>query len=137
MASDDLTQRVEAAFARSREKLAAARHLLEGGFGADAVSPAYYAAFHMAEAALALEGDEPRSHEGLKSLFGLRFVKTGRLPAELASILRELRDERQNGDYSVFPAITDEEARRAVESAERFVDAMEEFLAQEGFGPSE
>ncbi len=41
MASDDLTQRVEAAIARSREKLAAARHLLEGGFGADAVSPVY------------------------------------------------------------------------------------------------
>lgn len=137
MASDELTERVEAAIERAREKLAAARHLLEGGFGADAVPPAYYAVFHMAEAALAVEGDEPRSHEGLKSLFGLRFVKTGRLPVELASILRELKDERENGDYSVFPAITDEEARRAVESAERFVDALEEFLARQGFSAPE
>jgi uncharacterized protein (UPF0332 family) len=82
---------------------------------------------------LATEGDEPRSHEGLKSLFGLRFVKTGRLPGELASILRELKDERQNGDYSIFPAISDQEARRAVESATRFVDEVEEFLRREGF----
>lgn len=133
MASDELAERVSAAVVRARKKLDAARHLLQGGFGADAVSPAYYAAFHMAEAALAIEGDEPRSHEGLKSLFGLRFVKTGRLPVELASILRELKDERQNGDYSIFPAITEEEAQRAVESAQRFVGAIEEFLKEQGF----
>lgn len=39
---------------RAREKLAAARHLLDGGFGADAVPPAYFAVFQMAEAALAI-----------------------------------------------------------------------------------
>lgn len=137
MATDELAERLKASFTRAREKLAAARHLLEGGFGADAVPPAYYAAFHVAEAALAVEGDEPRSHEGLKSLFGLRFVKTGRLPAELASILRELKDERENGDYSVFPAISDEEAEQAVVSATRFVDAVEEFLQKEGFSTRE
>ena len=63
-----------------------ARHVLDAGFPADAVSPAYYAVFHAAEAALAVEGDEPRTHQGVKSLFGLRFARTGRLPAELASI---------------------------------------------------
>lgn len=133
MATDELAERLKAAFTRARAKLAAARHLLDGGFGADAVPPAYYAAFHVAEAALATEGAEPRSHEGLKSLFGLRFVKTGRLPAELASILRELKDERENGDYSIFPAISEDEAVRAVESATRFVDTVEEFLRREGF----
>lgn len=133
MASDELAERVKAAFARARQKLEVASHVLAGGYAADAVSPAYYAAFHAAEAALLVEGDEPRSHEGLKSLFGLRFVKTGRLPDELASILRELKDERQNGDYSVFPAITAAEAQRAVANAERFVDAVEAFLREQGF----
>lgn len=133
MATDELSERVKAAFTRAREKLAAARHLLEGEFGADAVPSAYYAAFHVAEAALAVEGDAPRSHEGLKALFGLRFVKTGRLPAELASILRELKDERENGDYSIYPAISQEEAELAVESAARFVDEVEKFLQDQGF----
>jgi uncharacterized protein (UPF0332 family) len=133
VAADELTERVKAAVARAREKLAAARHLLDGEFWPDAVPSAYYAAFHMAEAALAVEGDAPRSHEGLKVLFGLRFVKTGRLPAELASILRELKDERENGDYSIFPAISQEEAERAVEAATRFVDTVEDFLQAQGF----
>jgi len=133
VATDELAERIKAAFARARQKLAVARHVLAGGYPADAVSPAYYAAYHAAEAALLVEGDQPRTHEGLKSLFGLRFVKTGRLPEELASILRELKDERQNGDYSVFPAITTEEARRSVADAERFVDAVEAFLRAQGF----
>lgn len=132
MAGNELAERVGAGFARAREKLAVARHVLDVGFPADAVSPAYYAAFHAAEAVLLLEGDVPRSHEGLKSLFGLRLVKTGRLPAELASILRELKDERQNGDYSIFPAITEDEGRRAVSSAERFVDALEAYVREQG-----
>ncbi len=53
--------------------------------------------------------------------------------AELASILRELKDERENGDYSIFPAIAREEAERAVAAAPRFVDALESFLNDQGF----
>jgi uncharacterized protein (UPF0332 family) len=137
MAADELRERVKAGFARAREKLAVARRVLAAGFDADAVPPAYYAAFHAAEAALAVEGDEPRSHEALKSLFGLRFVKTGRLPPETASTLRELKDERENGDYSVFPAITRAEAERAVDLAERFVATLEGFLQAQGFATRE
>jgi uncharacterized protein (UPF0332 family) len=133
VATNELAERIKAAFARARDKLAVAKHVLAAGYPADAVSPAYYAVFHAAEAALLVEGDEPRSHEGLKSLFGLRFVKTGRLPEGLASILRELKDERENSDYSIFPAITAEEAERAVASAERFVAALEAFLHDRGF----
>ena len=133
MATDELAERIKAAFARSRDKLAVAKHVLAAGYPADAVSPAYYAVFHAAEAVLLVEGDEPRSHEGLKSLFGLRFVKTGRLPEELASILRELKDERESGDYSIFPAITAKEAERAVASAEHFVTTLAAFLQARGF----
>jgi uncharacterized protein len=137
VATDELAERIKAAFSRARDKLAVAKHVLAAGYPADAVSPAYYAVYHAAEAALLVEGDEPRSHEGLKSLFGLRFVKTGRLPAELASILRELKDERENGDYSIFPAISAEEAERAVAAAERFVAAVEAFLQAQGFATAD
>ncbi|MEK6607824.1 MAG: HEPN domain-containing protein [Myxococcota bacterium] len=131
--ADELRARVAAAFPRARDKLRAARQVLAAGLPAEAVGPAYYAAFRAAETALWIEGDEPRTHEGLKSLFGLRFVRTGRLPPNLASILRELKDERENGDYSVFPAVTEEDAKEAIASAERFVDAVEAFVRGQGF----
>ena len=82
-------------------------------------------------------GLRPGAGQGLKSLFGLRFVKTGRLPEELASILRELKDERESSDYSIFPAITTEEGEQAVAAAERFVAALEAFLHAQGFATSD
>ncbi len=71
-------ERVKAAFARAMDKLQVARKVLDAGFPAEAIPPAYYACFHVAEAALSIEGVEPRTHEGLKSAFGLHFIKTGR-----------------------------------------------------------
>jgi len=133
MAADEITERIKAGLARAHEKLAVAKHVLAAGYPADAVSPAYYAVFHAAEAVLLVEGDEPRSHEGLKTLFGRRFVKTGRRPAEMAEILRELKDERESSDYSIFPAITAEEGERAVASAARFIVTLEVFLHAQGF----
>ena len=59
--------------------------------------------------------------------------KPGGFPKSSAFILRELKDERENGDYSIFPAISAEDAERAVASAERFVAALEAFLQAQGF----
>jgi len=126
---NDLDERVRAALGRAQDKLKVAKRVLDAGFPAESVPPAYYACFHVAEAALAIEGIEPRTHEGLKSAFGLHFIKPGRLPAELGSILRELKDERENGDYSVFPAITSEDATRAIAAAEKFVEAVSTFIS--------
>ena len=130
--AEPIQERILAGLGRARDKLVVARCVLDAGFPADAVSDAYYATFHAASAALLLEGDEPRSHEGLKTMFGLRFVKSGRLPAELASILRDLKDERENGDYSVFPAITQQDAVRALADAERFVRDVTAFIEAQG-----
>lgn len=135
--ADDLHERVSAAFRRAREKLEVAEGVLAAGFAADAVPPAYYACYFAAEAALATEGDDVRTHEGLKSLFGLRFVRSGLLPARLGSILRELKDERQNSDYSVFPAITQEDATRSLGRAAEFVAALADFLAARGFATNQ
>lgn len=133
MADRELAERVKAAFARARDKLEVAQKVLDAGFPADAVSPAYYAVFHVAEAALAVEGHDPKTHSGVKNLFGLFFIKTQRLPADLGSILRERKDERENGDYSVFPAISEAEAKRGIAQAKRFVDEVESFLQGQGF----
>jgi uncharacterized protein (UPF0332 family) len=135
--ADDLHERISAAFRRAREKLAVANRVLEAGFAADAVPPAYYACYFAAEAALASEGDEVRTHEGLKSLFGLRFIRPGLLPARLGSILRELKDERQSSDYSVFPAITETDAAESLKRAHEFVAALADFLETRGFATKE
>ena len=48
------------------------------GYGDDAVSRAYYVAFHAAQAALLTEGQRGESYKGVVMLFGLLLVKTGK-----------------------------------------------------------
>jgi uncharacterized protein (UPF0332 family) len=118
---------------RARGMLAAARDTLRLGHLETAVSRAYYAVFHAAEAALRLEGEEPRTHQGVKNLFGLLLVKTGKVPRHLGRILGELKNDREEGDYSLFPTLAADDAEAAVRNAEQFVAEIAAYLAARGF----
>ncbi len=123
--------RVRNRIARSRAKLAAAERLLAAGDLDDALSRAYYAAYHAAQALLLTVGLSPRSHDGTLSLFGLHFVKSGRLPAVHARALREAREDRENGDYAEVVFFDADEARARVDCAGRFVAAAVDLLTRD------
>lgn len=89
---------------KSEDKLKAARSLLNDGFFDDAISRAYYAIFHAASAVLLSEGMTVESHSALKTVFGLRFIRSGRIDRRFGRILSRLKDERENGDYDIFSA---------------------------------
>ncbi len=76
----DETQRelVRGYLSKARVKARVARDLLARGEWDDAVSRAYYAAFHAAQAVLPTEGQRGETHRGLITLFGLLLVKTGK-----------------------------------------------------------
>ena len=57
---------VAAELSRGEKSLQAAEALLALGLFSDAVSRAYYAAFHHACALLLVEGAEPRTHAGVR-----------------------------------------------------------------------
>ena len=52
---------------RAEKALQAAKNLYEDELYEDSVSRAYYAMYHAAKAALALEGSSPKTHSGLIS----------------------------------------------------------------------
>ena len=71
--------------------------LVEQGYFAGGVSRAYYAVVSASNAALEARGVRVKSHRALLSLFGLHFIKSGLVPAELGATLSRLqaaRDER-------------------------------------------
>jgi len=116
---------------KSEEKLKAARSLLDGGFFDDAISRAYYAIFHAASAVLLSEEMTVESHSALKTVFGLRFIKTGRIDRRFGRILSRLKDDRENGDYDVFSDFNFQDAREAIEKAEEFLIEMKKFLGKQ------
>jgi hypothetical protein len=113
---------------KALRKLAVARELLSNQHFDDAVSRAYYAAFHAAQAALLTEGQQAESHKGVTTLFGLLLVKSGKVDRRCGRILASLKDNRESGDYEALSFIDAETAARAVEEADYFCSAVRQFL---------
>lgn len=113
---------------KSRQKLRSAEILLREGSHEDAVSRAYYCAFHAAQAVLLSEGLTADTHQGLVNLFGLHLVKPGRMDKRFGKFLANLKDDCENSDYEIFSAVDEEAARQAVGEAKKFLAHMEKYL---------
>ncbi|MBK1633680.1 DNA-binding protein [Thiohalocapsa halophila] len=113
--------------------LASARLLLEAADTDGACNRAYYAMFDAARAALASETspEAARTHNGLIAAFGLRLVKTGRLPKELGRMLNRAEEVRLLADYT-GGVVERQDASELLSQAETFVGAVRGYL--EGTG---
>ncbi len=119
-----MTDAQHALIQRARRRLEAARYLHEGGFVDDAVSRAYYAMAHAAESALLEHEVTPKTHKGLQTQFGKRFVKPGVFPPEMGRNLRRIFDLRQMADYSGTD-LSAESVQNVISRAIAFVDTVE------------
>ena len=117
-------RRVEKELVRAQKALRAARLLLEQGLHEDAVSRAYYAVLHAAKAALITVGEQPKSHDGVRVLFGLRLVNSGLVEKEYARILTAEQEDREIGDYETEIEIAPDRAQRRVDDAGRFLERI-------------
>jgi uncharacterized protein (UPF0332 family) len=117
------------ALGRSRREIEAAQLLAERDFGAQAISRAYYAAFFAAEQALHSLGETRSKHSGVIAAFGKLVIREGGLDEDVGRILRSLFEQRNEVDYGEAVA-SREDAERAIGDAQRFVDAVESWLAE-------
>ena len=115
--------------ARSRRGLAAAHHLADGGFAAEAISRAYFAAFYAAEAWPRAIGQGRSKHSAVLSAFNELLVRSGEIASDEGRILRALFELRNDADYG-SPDASAERAASAIVDAERFVAAVEMWLAR-------
>jgi uncharacterized protein (UPF0332 family) len=102
--------------------------LLDAGDFDGACNRAYYAMFDAARAALIgcgvpVEQAAVKTHSGLIAAFGLRLVKTGRLPVDLGKALNRASEVRLAADYT-GEVIGADQARRMVEQAGVFIAAI-------------
>lgn len=120
---------IQSYLAKARDKVRVARELRDLGDWDDAVSRAYYAALHAAQAALLTEGQRADTHRGVVVLFGLLLVKPGKLDRRWGKFLANLKDDRETSDYDPVSYIDEATARRAVAEAEEFVEAVDRYVA--------
>lgn len=128
---DEPTERlIEGYLEKSKKKLEVATKLLTDGFYDDAISRAYYAVFHAAQAALLVEGVKTETHKGVVMLFGLLLVKTGRIDKKYGRLLANLKDDRETGDYEVMSWMDEGDAQNAITEAEEFIRVIERFIKE-------
>ncbi len=119
---------VAAERALGEQALRAAEELLRCELWNDAVSRAYYAAFHFARAALLTLGVEPATHTGVSAMLGLHLVRAGLLPPAVGKDLARLEQFRTEADYNRFFVFTPESATEEVQVAQRCCAVLAEFL---------
>lgn len=117
---------------KAEKKLEVAKKLLKSSDYEDAVSRAYYAVYHAAQALLLSEGEHAETHKGVITLFGLLFVKTGKFSKNLGKYLANLKDDRESGDYEVFSFIDEETAETAISEAKEFLKETKRYLKVSG-----
>ncbi|MCK4311737.1 MAG: HEPN domain-containing protein [Candidatus Cloacimonetes bacterium] len=113
---------------RAKKALIAAETLIEKDLFEDCVSRAYYAVLHAAKAALALSEVEVETHNGVRRMFGLHLVKSGKIEKEFAKILTATHEDREIGDYEIDIEIEEERARQRVNEANKFIQRIEKYL---------
>ncbi len=119
---------IEGYIQKAEKKLAVAERLFRSGDYEDAVSRAYYAVYHAAQALLLTEGQEAETHKGVVTLFGLLFVKTGKFSKQIGKYLANLKDDRESGDYEVFSFVDSETAEQALLEAKEFLKETKSYL---------
>ena len=129
MTPDNRHANVAEEMARGHETFRAAEALFKLGLFNDAVSRAYYAAYHWAKALLLTKGMESKTHRGVVQLVGLHFVREGLLPPEAATLLSQLEDAREMGDYTPSAHFTETNAREMIGRAKDFLESCRPVLA--------
>ena len=99
--------------------------MIENKFYRTAANRLYYACFYAATALLIRDGYETHSHNGVKTLLGLHYIKKNRLEKSFGKMYDHIFSLRQTGDYEDLISITEQEIKSYIEPAQRFIQEME------------
>jgi len=113
---------------KALERLRVAERLFRDGYYEDAVSRAYYAMYHAARAALSTMNVFPKTHEGVVTEFGKKFVVTEIFPRELGKNLADAKAARETYEYSVTTTAGKSEAEAILVNTKKFVDKIKKQL---------
>lgn len=122
-----MSPRSEEFMASAHERVRAAHAALAAGFPSVAVSAAYYATLYAARAALSEDDRYAKTHRGVWSLFGERFVSAERFESGLFAAARRIQELREAADYDARD-ISKDQAGAIVIDAENFVAAVAAML---------
>jgi uncharacterized protein (UPF0332 family) len=109
---------------KARETLEDARILANAGRWNACVNRLYYACFYAVSALLVKDNLSSSKHAGVRSLFNRHYVKTGKVPRDVARIYNDLFERRQEGDYLDFVNFQEAQVTPWISQAEALVEHL-------------
>ena len=95
-----------------------------------AVNRDYYAMFYAVLALLSKSGGASSRHSGIIGRFDKNFVKKGVFSKEMSKDLHRAFDLRQMSDYRELFNLNEKDAREIIQSSQKFVKAIKEYLQE-------
>ena len=116
---------------RAQESLDEARLLAEAGCWNTCVNRLYYSCFYAVSALLVRDGLSSSRHTGVRSLLNRHYVRTGKVPRELARVYNDLCERRQEGDHTDFVRFQADQVRPWILQTEAFIAYMRALLSRD------
>ena len=116
---------------RAKETMEDARILANAGRWNACVNRLYYACFYVVSALLLYNGLSSSKHTGVRSLFNRQYVKTGKIPKELARTYNDLFERRQEGDYIDFVIFRKSQVLPLISKAEQLIMHISDMIEKE------
>ena len=113
---------------RAYETLKEAEVMIRESFYNAAVNRMYYACYYATVALLLKYDIQAQTHNGVKTMQGLHFVSTGKLPLKVGKTFTTLFEKRQSGDYDDFVYCDEDMVNELYPQAKTFIDTVNELL---------
>jgi len=114
--------------AKAKETLAEIDVLIQNKLWNIAVNKLYYACFYAVSALLAERNIFPKTHTGTRQMFGLHFVKAGKITAASSIFYGEIFEKRQDGDYEDFIDFGENDVLILIAPAKELISEIENIL---------
>jgi uncharacterized protein (UPF0332 family) len=115
----------------AQESLDDARLLAEANRWNAWVNRLYYSCFYAVSALLVRDELSSSRHTGVRSLLNRHYVRTGKVPRDLARVYNDLFERRQEGDYADFVRFQADQVRPWIPQTEAFIAHIKAFLSKD------
>ncbi|SFL71210.1 HEPN domain-containing protein [Methanobrevibacter olleyae] len=119
---------IESCIEIAMDDLESSKLLLEAGKYRNSITLSYYAMFSIARALLLKKGLTPKTHDGVITLLGEKYVLEEGFDRDLASRFSRARTLREDASYGNYDDFDLDTAKENIWLVEEFIDEAKKFL---------
>ena len=128
MTIDNRDDYIKYRFQRAKESFEEALILAEKERWNTVINRLYYSCFYAVISLLLKNEIESQTHDGARTLFGLHFIKTGKIDKVYGKLFTKMFDYRQKGDYGDLFDYEENFVKPLIEQVKEFIEEIRKHI---------